>query len=117
MGMKATTTKITKSHIRKGDTVKVLTGADRGKTGKVVEVLRDKQKAIVESVNMKHKHQKPNAQNPEGGISQQEAPIHISNLMVVDPATGEASRIGRKLNDNGKLQRYSKKNGQFITNG
>ncbi len=117
MGMKATTSKTTKLHIRKGDTVKVLTGADRGKTGKVQEVLRDEQKAIVEGVNMKHKHQKPNAQNPEGGITQSEAPIHISNLMVVDPASGEASRIGRKVNDQGKLQRYSKKNGQFITNG
>jgi large subunit ribosomal protein L24 len=116
--MKATTTKTAKLHIRTGDTVKVLTGADRGKTGKVLEIMRDKQKAIVEGVNMKHKHQKPNAQNPEGGISQSEAGIHISNLMVVDPASGEASRIGRKLNDQGKLQRYSKKNnGQFINNG
>jgi large subunit ribosomal protein L24 len=115
--MKATTKILKKTHIRTGDTVKVLTGADRGKTAKVVEVLRESQKAIVEGVNMKHKHQKPNAQNPEGGISQKEAPIHISNLMVVDPATGEAGRVGRKLNDNGKLQRYSKKNGQFITNG
>lgn len=116
--MKATTKKTAKLHIRKGDTVKVLTGADRGKTGKVQEILRDEQKAIVEGVNMKHKHNKPNAQNPEGGITQSEAPIHISNLMVVDPATGEATRVGRKLNDQGKLQRYSKKNnGQFITNG
>ena len=115
--MKATTTKTTKTHIRKGDTVKVLTGTDRGKTAKVLEVMREDQKALVEGLNMKHKHQKPNAQNPEGGITQKEAPIHISNLMVIDPATGEASRVGRKQNDQGKLQRYSKKNGQFITNG
>ncbi|MEQ9230373.1 MAG: 50S ribosomal protein L24 [Cyclobacteriaceae bacterium] len=106
-----------KIHIRKGDTVKVLAGNDKGKTGKVLEVNTDKYRAIVEGANLVTKHQKPSAANPEGGIKQTEAAIHISNLMVVDPSNGEASRIGRKQNADGKLQRYSKKSGEFITNG
>ena len=106
-----------KTHIRKGDTVKVIAGNDKGKTGKVLEVLLDKSRAIVEGVNMVTKHVKPSASNPEGGIQNTEAGIHISNLMVVDPSSGDASRIGRKKNDDGKLQRFAKKSGQFITNG
>lgn len=109
--------KMKKIHIRKGDTVKVLAGNDKGKTGKVLEVNTDKYRAIVEGANLVTKHQKPSAANPEGGIKQTEAAIHISNLMVVDPSNGEASRIGRKQNADGKLQRYSKKSGEFITNG
>lgn len=106
-----------KIHIRKGDTVKVLAGNDKGKTGKVLEVLTDKYRAFVEGVNIVTKHVKPSAKNPEGGREQTEAAIHISNLMVVDPASGDATRIGRKRNESGKLQRYSKKSGEFITNG
>jgi len=106
-----------KVHIRKGDTVKVLSGNSRGKTGKVLDVYLDNYKAIVEGANMVFKHVKPSANNPEGGINKQEAPIHLSKLMVVDPSSGEPTRIGRKLNDKGKLQRYSKKTGEFITNG
>ena len=106
-----------KIHIKKGDTVKVITGNDKGKTGKVLEVIPEKYRAIVEGVRMVTKHQKPSANNPEGGIQNTEAAIHISNLMVVDPSSGDATRIGRKLNDDGKLQRYSKKSGDFITNG
>lgn len=106
-----------KIHIRKGDTVKVITGNDKGKTGKVLEVIPSKYRAIVEGVRMITKHVKPSASNPEGGIENKEAALHISNLMVVDPGSGEASRIGRKLNDQGKLQRFSKKSGDFITNG
>jgi len=109
--------KITKLHIRKGDTTKVLSGNDRGKIGKVLDVYPDKYKAIVEGTNMVYKHVKPSADRPEGGITKQEAAIHLSKLMVVDPSTGEATRIGRKLNDKGKLQRFSKKTGEFITNG
>ncbi len=106
-----------KLHIRKGDTVMVISGNDKGKTGKVLEILSSKNRAIVEGVKMITKHMKPSANNPEGGIQNTEGTIHISNLMVVDPGTGEATRIGRKLNDQGKLQRYSKKTGNFIANG
>lgn len=108
---------VSKIHIRKGDTVKVIAGNDKGKTGKVLEVVTSKYRAIVEGVNMVTKHVKPSAANPEGGIENTEAALQISNLMIVDPGTGEATRIGRKLNAEGKLQRYSKKSGEFITNG
>lgn len=103
-----------KLHIRKGDTVKVLAGDDRGKSGKVMEIITEKNRAIVEGINMVTKHQKPSAGKPEGGIKKMEGTIHISNLMLVDPASGKATRTGRKLNDKGKLQRFSKKTGEFI---
>jgi large subunit ribosomal protein L24 len=103
-----------KLHIRTGDTVKVIAGNSKGKTGKVLSVLVKKNRAIVEGANMITKHVKPNAQNPQGSIEKLEGSIHISNLMVVDPATGEATRTGRKLDDKGKLQRYSKKTDKFI---
>lgn len=104
-----------KLNIRKGDTVRVISGNSKSdKPKKVLEVLVDKDSVIVEGVNMITKHVKPSATNPEGGIEKREAPIHISNLMLVDPATGEPTRVGRKLNENGKLQRYSKKTGEFI---
>lgn len=106
-----------KIHIRKGDTVKVIAGNDKGKTGKVLEVIPGKYRAIVEGVSMVTKHVKPSATNPEGGIENTEASVHISNLMVVDPSSGEPTRVGRKLNADGKLQRYSKKTGDFINNG
>lgn len=106
-----------KLHIRKGDTVKVIAGNSRGKTGVVLEVVSAKNRAFVEGVNVVTKHVKPSAQKPEGGIEKTEASIHVSNLMVVDPSSGEASRVGRKLNDDNKLQRYSKKTGEFIKNG
>ena len=106
-----------KLHIRKGDTVKIIAGNDKGNTGKVLEIDRKKSRAIVEGANMVTKHNKPSAENPEGGITQTEAGIHISNLMVVDPSNGESTRIGRKENADGKLQRFSKKTGEFITNG
>ncbi len=105
-----------KLHIKKGDTVKVLSGNSKDKTGKVLEIDLAKKRALVEGANIVTKHRKPSAQNPNGGIDKIEAPIHISNLMLVDPATGEATRTGRKLNDKGKLQRYSKKTGEFIKN-
>ena len=106
--------KKSKLHIRTGDTVKVITGNSKGKTGKVVSVITDKNRAIVEGVNVVTKHVKPTAQKPNGGIEKREAAIHVSNLMLVDPATGEATRTGRKLDEKGKLQRYSKKTGQLI---
>lgn len=103
-----------KLHIRKGDTVRVIAGNDKGKEGEVLEILTDKYRAIVKEVNIVTKHQKPSAGKPEGGISKTEAAIHISNLMLIDPASGKATRVGRKLNDKSKLQRYSKKTGEFI---
>ncbi|MEJ2003454.1 MAG: 50S ribosomal protein L24 [Cyclobacteriaceae bacterium] len=109
--------KQSKLHIRKGDTVKIIAGNSKGKQGQVLEVNREKRRAFVEGVNVVTKHVKPSATNPEGGIEKTEASIHISNLMLVDPATGEATRTGRKVNDKNKLQRYSKKTGEFIKNG
>jgi len=109
--------KTTKFHIRKGDTVEIIAGNDKGKTGTVLEVVSDKYRAIVEGANLVTKHVKPSATKPEGGREQTEAAIHLSNLKLVDPAKGEATRTGRKLNSDGKLQRYSKKTGEFITNG
>ncbi|MEK6783515.1 MAG: 50S ribosomal protein L24 [Bacteroidota bacterium] len=108
-----------KLHIRKGDTVMVIAGNDKGtpdkpKTGKVLEVDVDTNRVVVEGINMITKHQKPSAGKPEGGIKKIEGTIHISNLMLVDPATGKPTRTGRKLNTQGKLQRYSKKTGEFI---
>jgi len=105
-----------KLHIKRGDTVLVLSGNSKGKKGRILEVYIDKYRAIVEGVNMVTKHMKPSAANPNGGIEKQEAAVHISNLMLVDPASGEATRIGRKLNNDGKLQRFSKKTGEFIKN-
>lgn len=102
----------TKLHIKKGDTVFVNSGEDKGKTGRVLEVIIAKQRAIVEGVNMIKKHTKPNAQNPQGGILEQEAPIHISKLNVVE--NGAPVRVGRKLNNKSKLVRYSKKTGEEI---
>lgn len=101
-----------KLHIKKGDSVKVLTGNDRGKEGKVLSVGVKDQRAIVEGINMVSKHTKPNAKNPQGGIVKKEASVHISNLMVVH--NGTATRIGRKLDEKGKLVRYSKKTGEVI---
>jgi large subunit ribosomal protein L24 len=103
-----------KFHIKKGDTVFVNAGESKGKQGRVLEVLRKKDRAIVEGVNIISKHQKPNAENPQGGILKKEAAVHISNLMIVDPKTGKPTRIGRKKNSDGKLVRYSKKSGEEI---
>ncbi|MCF8218328.1 MAG: 50S ribosomal protein L24 [Bacteroidales bacterium] len=102
-----------KLHIKKGDTVKVIAGEDRGQTGKVLQLEVKKNRAIVEGVNMVSKHTKPNAENTQGGIVQKEAPVHISNLMFVDKQ-GNATRVGRKLDENGQLVRYSKKTGEVI---
>ncbi len=103
-----------KLHIKKGDTVVVIAGNYKGREGKVLEVIRATEKAIVEGVNMVKKHTKPNAAHPQGGIVEKEAPIHISNLLNKDPKTGKPTRIGRKLDDKGKLVRYSKKSGEEI---
>ncbi|HLP32457.1 MAG TPA: 50S ribosomal protein L24 [Bacteroidia bacterium] len=103
----------TKLHVKKGDTVMVISGASKGKKGRVLEVIVKTNRAIIEGLNIVKRHTKPNAQHPNGGIIEKEAPIHISNLKVVDNA-GNATRIGRKLDENGKLVRYSKKSGEVI---
>jgi len=105
---------MSKLHIKKGDIVYVNTGEDKGKTGRVLEVQVEKQRAIVEGVNMVSKSTKPNAANPQGGIVKKEAAIHISNLNPVDPKSGKPTRIGRKANAEGKLVRVSKKSGEEI---
>ena len=112
--MKNKVTKPAKLKIRKGDLVKVIAGDSKGSQGKIVEIIIDKNRAVVEGVNMISKHTKPNAANPNGGIVKQEAAIHISNLALVEPSTGKTTRVGRKLNDAGKLVRVSKKSGEEI---
>lgn len=103
-----------KLHIKKGDTVLVIAGDNKGQQGKVLKVEVSKQRAIVEGVNLCKKATKPNAQNPQGGIIEKEAPIHVSNLQVIDPKSGKATKVGRKANAEGKLVRYAKKSGEEI---
>ncbi|HKL92371.1 MAG: 50S ribosomal protein L24 [Bacteroidales bacterium] len=105
---------MSKLHIKKGDTVYVNSGDDKGKSGRVLEVLVDKNRAIVEGVNMVSKSTKPNANNPQGGIVKKEAPIQLSNLNPLDPKTGKPTRVGRIRNSEGKLVRVSKKSGEEI---
>jgi large subunit ribosomal protein L24 len=102
-----------KLKIRKGDTVKVVAGESKNVEGKVLEVYKETNKALVEGVNMIKKHQKPNAQNPQGGIIEKEAPIHISNLALVDPKSGETTKVGVKYEE-GKKVRIAKKSGEVI---
>lgn len=103
-----------KLHIKKNDTVVVLAGQDKGKTGKVLKVLVDENRALVEGVNMVSKSTKPSAKNPQGGIVKQEAPIHISNLSLVDPKSGKPTRVGIKVAEDGKKVRIAKKSGEEI---
>ena len=103
-----------KLHIKKGDTVCVIAGDNKGQQGKVLKVEVSKSRAIVEGVNICKKATKPNAQNPQGGIIEKEAPIHVSNLQVLDPKSGKPTKIGRKADANGKLVRYAKKSGEEI---
>ena len=103
-----------KLHIKKNDIVVVLAGEDKGKTGKVLKVLVEKNRALVEGVNMVSKSTKPSAKNPQGGIVKQEAPIHISNLSLVDPKSGKPTRVGIKVAEDGKKVRIAKKSGEEI---
>ena len=105
---------MTKLHIKKGDTVYVNAGEDKGKTGRVLKVLIEKNRAVVEGVNVVTKATKPNAKNPQGGLVKMEAPIHASNLQLVDPKSGKATRVGYKVNEDGKKVRISKKSGEEI---
>ena len=102
-----------KLKIKTGDTVRVITGDHKGSEGKVVRVDREKNKAIVEGINMVSKHEKPSAKNPQGGIVKKEAPIHISNLSLLDPNSGDATRVGYDVRD-GKKVRVSKKSNEVL---
>ncbi len=105
---------MSKLHIKKGDTVYVNSGDDRGKEGRVLSVIPAKQRAIVEGVNMVSKSTKPTAKHPQGGIIKMEAPIHVSNLNLIDPKSGKPTRVGFRKDENGKKVRYSKKSGEEI---
>ncbi|WP_396156819.1 50S ribosomal protein L24 [Flavobacterium sp.] len=102
-----------KLKIKSGDTVKVIAGDHKGSEGKVMRVDREKNKAIVEGVNMVSKHTKPSAKNPQGGIVKKEAPIHISNLSLIDPKSKEATKVGIKVEGDKKV-RFSKKSNQVL---
>ena len=114
MAYKKQQTTTHKIKIKKGDLVKVIAGNSKGVQGKVLQVLVDADRAIVEGANIVKKHTKPSAANPQGGIIEKEAAITISNLALIDPKTGETTRVGRKLNADGKLVRYAKKSGEEI---
>lgn len=103
-----------KLHIKKGDNVYILTGEDRGKQGRVLEVQPAKNRAIVEGANVITKATKPSAAHPQGGLVKKEAPINISNLALIDPKSGKPTRVGFRKNDEGKTVRYAKKSGQEI---
>lgn len=103
-----------KLNIRKGDTVKVIAGDSKGQQGKVLSVNKATNRVIVEGLNMVSKHTKPNATNTEGGIIKKEAPMHISNVMLIDPKSGKATRVGRKRDEAGKLVRVAKNSGEVI---
>ena len=110
MGKKRFTAKF---FIKKGDTVIVVAGNDKGKTGKVLEVLYKKERILVQDVAIVKKHQKPDATNPDGGIIEKEASIHISNVMLIDPESGKPTRVSLKR-ENGEVERISKKSGKVI---
>jgi large subunit ribosomal protein L24 len=104
-----------KFHIKKGDTVVVISGESKGQKGRVLEVLRIENRAIVEGVNLVSRSTKPNAAHPQGGIIKKEAAIHLSNILLVDPTTGKPTRVGRRLDEStNKLVRYAKKSGEEI---
>lgn len=102
-----------KLKIKTGDTVQIISGDHKGTEGKVIRVLRDRNKAIIEGVNMVSKHEKPSAKNPQGGITKKEAPIHISNLALIDPKSGDSTRIGYEVRDGIKV-RVSKKSNEVV---
>jgi len=103
-----------KIYIKKGDNVQVTTGVSKGSTGRVSSVHRDSYRATVEGLNMVSRHTKPSAASPQGGITKKEAPIHISNLLVVDPTTKRGERVAYKKDSDGKSVRYFKKSGEHV---
>ena len=105
---------MSKLHIKKGDTVYVLSGEDKGQQGRVLSVQAAKQRAVVEGINIVSKSTKPTAKHPQGGIIKMEAPIHISNLALIDPKSGKPTRVGFRVNEKGETVRYAKKSGAEI---
>lgn len=103
-----------KLKIKKGDKVKVIAGNEKGKEGEVSQVLVEKQKIVIEGLNVRKKHRKPSATNPQGGIEDISAPIHISNVAIIDSKSGKITKVGRKEDKNGKLQRVAKVSGEII---
>lgn len=103
-----------KMHVKKGDDVVVIAGKDKGKKGKVLAAFPTDSKVLVEGVNMVKKHARASQQNPQGGILTQEAPIHVSNVLLADPKTGAATRVGKKILSDGKKVRVAKKSGEAI---
>lgn len=117
--MPRTKNKRKKLHVKKGDEVKIIAGNDKGKEGRILAVFPKKERVLVEGINMRIFHDQPSQQNPQGGRIEREVPVHISNVMVIDPATGEPTRIGRKRIEEeggGRWVRYSKKSGEIIDN-
>ncbi len=92
----------------------VIAGQSKGQTGRIIRMIPKQHRAVVEGVNLVTKHQKPTASNPQGGLSQMEAPLHVSNLMLIDPKTGTPTRVGMKINDKGQKVRVAKKSGETI---
>ena len=105
---------MSKLHIKKGDTVYVLAGEDKGRKGRVLSVDADKNRAVVEGINIVSKSTKPSAKHPQGGIIKMEAPINISNLALLDPKSGKPTRVGIRIGENGEKVRYAKKSGEKI---
>ena len=105
---------MSKLHIKKGDTVYVLAGEDKGRKGRVLSVDADKSRAVVEGINIVSKSTKPSAKHPQGGIIKMEAPINISNLALLDPKSGKPTRVGIRIGENGEKVRYAKKSGEEI---
>ncbi|CAG7647399.1 50S ribosomal protein L24 [Paenibacillus solanacearum] len=103
-----------KLHVKKDDTVFVITGKDKGKKGRVIAAFPRENRVLIEGVNLVKKHTKPSQQNPQGGIITQEAPIHVSNVMLIDPKSGQPTRVGYKVLENGKKVRVAKKSGEVI---
>ncbi|MGG1519912.1 50S ribosomal protein L24 [Paenibacillus oryzisoli] len=103
-----------KLHVKKDDVVFVITGKDKGKKGRVIAAYPRQNRVLVEGVNMVKKHAKPSQQNPQGGILTQEAAIHVSNVMLIDPKSGKPTRVGYKVLDNGTKVRVAKKSGEVI---
>lgn len=107
--------KAKKMRVIKGDTVKVIAGNDKGKEGKVLKTFPDTQRVIVEKVNMIKRHTRPTQRLPQGGIIEREAPVHVSNVMVIDPKTGKRTRVGYKILSDGTRERIAKKSGEMLS--
>lgn len=115
--MPAKKNKRKKLHVKKGDEVKVIAGNEKGKEGRILAVFPDKERVLVEGINMRVHHDQPTQENPQGGRIEREVSLHVSNVMVIDPSTGEPTRIGRKrIEDDtgGRWVRYAKKSGEII---